>query len=204
MREDTGYNLFGRIESSSTSLQAWFRDSRRSSAEGSGEGKMVPVLYFVEESKWRDRSLVVEGQHSLRLGQTAALHSILTFNRYEVHPETRYVFPISPTELFFNDFKYGVGSGTTLEEKLDWSLGPATRLILGIVASNYEIVPKATVHGGAPIPTESIVNQAVALRYYTLMGDVVPAHDIPRTSTFTTSSTVPTQKPPMASPPICA
>ena len=61
VREDTGYNLFGRIESSSASLQAWFRDSGRSSAEGSGEGGMTPVLYFVEESKWRDRSLVVEG-----------------------------------------------------------------------------------------------------------------------------------------------
>jgi outer membrane cobalamin receptor len=180
VREDSGYNLFGRIESSSASLQAWFRDSRRSSAEGSGEGGMTPVLYFVEESKWRDRSLVVEGQHSLRLGQTAALHSILTFNRYEVHPETRYVFPISPTELWFDDFKYGVGSGTTLEEKLDWLLGQSTRLMLGIVASNYDIVPKTTVPGGAD-PDGPIVEQAEALKYYTRMGDPTSVVVVPRT-----------------------
>jgi outer membrane receptor protein involved in Fe transport len=180
VREDSGYNLFARIESSSASLQAWFRDSQRSSAEGSGEGGMKPVLYFVPESVWRDQSLVVEGQHTLRLAQTAALHSILTFNRYEVHPDSRYVFPIGAM-LYYDDFKYGVGSGTTLEEKVDWTLGHSTRLMLGIVASNYDIVPKATVPMGGADPDQPIVMQAKSLRYYTVMGDLTSVQEIPRT-----------------------
>jgi outer membrane cobalamin receptor len=170
VREDTGYNLFGRIESSSASLQAWYRDSGRSSAEGSGEGQATPVLYFVDEAKWRDRSLVVEGAHTLRLAPSAALHSILTFNRYEVHPKSRYVFPASETALFLDDYKYAVGSSTTLEEKLDWTLGPATRVMFGIVGSNYDIVPKTTVPEGGADPDGSIVTQAGTLFYYLTAG----------------------------------
>jgi outer membrane cobalamin receptor len=179
VRGDTGYNLFARLESSSASVQAWFRDSRRSSAEGSGEGGMTPVLYFVPESSWRDRSLVVEGQHTLRLAASAALHSILTFNRYEVHPESRYVFPV-PGMLFLDDFKYGVGTGVTVEEKVDWSLGTRTHLMFGLVGSNYDIVPKTTVIGGAN-PDDSIVGKAGTLTYYTTMGDLNSAVPISRT-----------------------
>src|SRR6185369_10544551 len=37
-RQDDGYSVFARLESANASLQAWYRDSERSSSEGSGEG----------------------------------------------------------------------------------------------------------------------------------------------------------------------
>ena len=117
-------NVFVRLESKHTSLQAWFRDSDRSSSEGSGEGGPTPVLFFVPEARWRDRSLVVEGQHALTFADSVALHSILTFNRYEVEPESRYVFPNGMGGLFLDDFKYAIGTSASLEEKLDVQLEP--------------------------------------------------------------------------------
>ena len=39
---DLGLNVFARVESQQTSLQAWFRESERSSSEGSGEGRHHP------------------------------------------------------------------------------------------------------------------------------------------------------------------
>jgi outer membrane receptor protein involved in Fe transport len=81
VRGDFGYNGFVRLESSHTSLQAWMRESGRSSTEGSGEGGATPVLWFVDEAKWRDRSFVVEGQQSFDLSDKVSLRSILTFNR---------------------------------------------------------------------------------------------------------------------------
>jgi outer membrane cobalamin receptor len=168
-RGDLGYSAFARLESKHASLQAWFRDSRRSSTEGSGEGGKSPVLYFVPEARWRDRSLVVEGQYAIPLADNISLSSIATFNRYEVDPSSRYVFP-SPTEgLFLHDFKYGVGTGVGLEEKLDVALGDSTRLAFGLVGNNYDIIPKASVLDGANTDRD-IVSQAGVLTYYTAAG----------------------------------
>jgi outer membrane receptor protein involved in Fe transport len=168
-RGERGFNVFTRIESKTASLQAWFRDSERSSAEGSGEGLKSPVLFFIPEARWHDRSIVVEGQHALSLGDNLTLSSTLTFNRYEVQPDSRYVFPGGPDSLFLDDFKYGTGTGETVDEKLDWTLSESTRFVFGATASNFDILPKATVLKGAN-RDRSIVEQASHLSYYTALG----------------------------------
>jgi hypothetical protein len=160
-------------------LQAWYRESSRSSSEGSGEGGKSPVLFFVPEARWRDRSLVVEGQDALHLSGSLVLNSIFTFNRYEVDPESRYVFPNGSGGLFLGDFKYGLGTSTSLEEKFDWTLGPGTRLVFGLVGANYDIIPKASVPNGAN-PDEDLGFQGGAITYYTRPGDATSRVDVQR------------------------
>jgi outer membrane cobalamin receptor len=165
-REDFGLNVFGRIETKNASLQAWFRRSGRSSSEGSGEGGPSPVLFFVPEARWRDQAVVVEGQHNLQLADKVVLHSILVFNRYEVDPISRYVFPNGAGDVYLNDFKYSIGTGTSLEEKLDVELSPSTRLMFGVVGANYDVIPKTSVPGGAQTSGD-IVTEAGSIVYYT-------------------------------------
>jgi outer membrane receptor protein involved in Fe transport len=169
VRGDLGYSAFARLESKNASLQAWFRESQRSSTEGAGEGGNKPVLYYVDEAKWRDRSLVVEGQYALPISEGVALHSIANFNRYEIDPRSRYVFPDGKGGLFTHDFKYGIGTSVGLEEKLDVELGESTRLAFGVVGNNYDVIPKASVLDGAH-PDGDIVSQAGQLTYYETPG----------------------------------
>ncbi len=178
VRGDLGYNGFLRIEAKNASVQAWFRESQRSSTEGSGEGGRNPVLYWIDEAKWRDRSLVVEGQHALVLGTDVTLHSIFTFNRYEIDPKSRYVFPVPP-ELYLHDFKYGIGTSESIEEKVDWDISNRTRVVFGAIASNYDVIAKASVLDGAD-PNEGIVSQAGVLTYYTRPNDPTSAVNVPR------------------------
>jgi outer membrane receptor protein involved in Fe transport len=175
VRGDLGYSAFARLETKHASLQAWYRESQRSSTEGSGEGGKTPVLYFVDEAKWRDRSLAVEGQYSIPLSDGVALHSIANFNRYEVDPRSRYVWTPG-TGLFLRDFKYGIGTSVGLEEKLDVELGDSTRLAFGVAGNNYDVIPKASVLDGAHTDGD-IVSQAGLLTYYTSDG---MKHDISR------------------------
>ncbi len=177
-REDEGVNLFGRIETENTSLQAWYRNSSRSSSEGRGWSSS-PILYFVDEAYWEDSSLVVEGQHVLDITDEAHLHSILTYNRYEIDPDSRYVFPDGVGGLYLNDFKYGLGSSVSIEEKLDYHFSESTRVTVGVVATEYDIIPKATVPGGADTDGD-IVSQAGTLTYYTVAGDPASEVNVPR------------------------
>jgi outer membrane receptor for ferrienterochelin and colicin len=177
-RGDLGYNVFLRMEAKHASVQAWFRESQRSSTEGSGEGGKNPVLYWLPEAKWRDRSLVVEGQHALELANNLTLHSIFTFNRYEVDPKSRYIFPVPP-ELYLHDFKYGLGTNESIEEKLDWDVSDKTRVIIGAVATNYDVIAKASVLDGAD-PDRGIVQQGGVLTYYTKANDPTSAVGIYR------------------------
>jgi outer membrane receptor for ferrienterochelin and colicin len=178
VRGDFGYNAFFRLDAPHASLQAWMRESERSTAEGSGEGGATPVLWFVDEAKWRDRSLVVEGQQALDLSDRVALRSILTFNRYEVDRSSRYVFPVGG-DLYLEDFKYGVGTGVSIEEKVDYTVSQATRFVAGMVATRYDIVPKVSVLGGAD-PAADIVTQAGTLTYYTRPNDPSSAVNLNR------------------------
>ena len=73
------------------------------------------------------------------------------------------------------DFKYGVGTGQTVEEKLDWTVTDSTRFTFGVAASNFDIIPKSTVLDGAD-RNRSIVDQAGALSYYTALD---PATGLP-------------------------
>jgi outer membrane cobalamin receptor len=180
VRGDFGLNGFVRLESRHTSLQAWYRESARSSSEGSGEGGRSPVLFFVPEARWRDRTVLVEGQNALSFSESITLHSILTFNRYEVDPQSRYVFPNGMGGLFLGDYKYAIGTSASLEEKLDVQLGAAARLMLGAVVTNYDIVPKATVPNGAK-RNGDVVTQAGTLTYYTELNNPGSRVDINRT-----------------------
>jgi outer membrane cobalamin receptor len=165
-RGDFGVNGFVRLESKYTSLQAWYRESARSSSEGSGEGGASPVLFFVPEARWRDRALVVEGQNALSFSERVTLHSFLTYNRYEVDPESRYVFPNGMGGLFLSDYKYAIGTSASLEEKLEVQINDTSRLMVGAVATNYDVVPKTSVPGGTD-PAADVVTQAGTLSYFT-------------------------------------
>jgi outer membrane cobalamin receptor len=180
-RGDFGLNAFVRLESKHTSLQAWFRESERSSSEGSGEGGPDPVLFFVPEARWRDRSLVVEGQHALAFSDSVALHSILTFNRYEVDPDSRYVFPNGTGGVFLDDFKYAIGTSASVEEKLDVRLGSRARVVVGAVATNYDIIPKTTVPMGGADPGMDVITQAGKITYYEVANDPESIIEISRT-----------------------
>jgi outer membrane receptor protein involved in Fe transport len=181
VRGDFGLNVFGRVASRNASLQAWYRDSRRSSTEGSGEGGLNPVLWFVPAARWRDRSLVAEGQHLLELADSLSLSSILVFNRYEIDPESRYVFPNGMGGLFMQDFKYGIGTSASLEEKLDYELGENTHFTAGVVGSNYDVIPKVSVVGDTGADTTGdIVAQAGTLTYYRAANDPASKVEIRR------------------------
>jgi outer membrane receptor protein involved in Fe transport len=169
-----GTNLFLRAAGGSGSVQAWYRESSRSSAEGG----YAPIVQFVPEGVWRDRSLVLEGRHRLSLTDALHVDSSLIYNRYEVDPETRYVFPVDGA-LFYDDFKYALGSGLRAEEKLDYRVSSRLSLVTGFVASLYEITPKATIPGGART-TGDVIQQGGAFTYYTQRGNAASRVDLPR------------------------
>lgn len=173
-RHDDATNMFVRVENGGGSLQAWYRESSRSSAEGG----LAPVLQFVPQSVWRDRSLVVEGRHEARLAAALRTSSSITWNRYEVDPETRYVFPVNGA-LFLNDFKYALGSSTTLKQEVRYEPSPRLTFTGGATASFYEVTPKATIPGSART-NDDVVRQAGTLSYYTRAGDPTSRVDIPR------------------------
>jgi outer membrane cobalamin receptor len=184
IRGDWAYNAMGRLESKDSSIQVWYRESKRSSSEGSGEGGATnPVLYWVDEAKWWDREVVVEGQRAVKVTNRSTLTTILTYNRYQISPKSRYVFPDGKGGLFFDDWKYGTGSGGWLEEKLDVDLGEDTRFMAGLVAANFDIVPKVSVPGGAD-PDIPLVPQAGFLTYYTEANNPASRVDIMRTGDF--------------------
>lgn len=146
-RKDYGLNAFARVEVGASSIQVWHRESERSSSEGFSS--MPPILGFVPQARWRDRSTVVEGRNRLTFTDEIELDSVLTYNRYEISPRSRYVFPASATNWFFNDYKYGIGDGIGLEETLHIEIAPTLKLLAGASATLYDIIPKSTVPGGA-------------------------------------------------------
>jgi outer membrane receptor for ferrienterochelin and colicin len=179
VRGDNDFNGLFRIHSKNASLQAWYRESSRSSSEGAGEGGASPVLWFVDEAHWRDRSLVAEGRYAFELTPRLTLHAIAGFNRFEIDPTSRYVFPNGAGNLFLQDFKYGRGMSESVEGTLDFKATSRTRISAGIVGSHYDIIPKVTVLGGAD-PDAEIVSQAGFLTIYTRAGDALSAMHINR------------------------
>jgi outer membrane receptor for ferrienterochelin and colicin len=162
-REDTGLNVFARVEVGDSSLQAWHRQSERSSAEGFGPG-----LGYLEEAVWGDQSTVVEGRNTLTLTAATKLDSAITYNRYEVDPSTRYVFPVAAPDgglnWFFNDYKYGLGTSFSGEETLRVQMNPEVSFMAGAVATLYDIIPKSTVPGGADTD-QDVVSQGGSFVY---------------------------------------
>ncbi len=165
-RWSRGLNAMLRAETGSNSLQFWYRDSSRSSSEGG----LTPTLQYVDEAKWKDESLVIEGKNVTKLSDKVDLESALTYNRYEIDPNTRYVWPESENELSFNDFKYGIGTSAGIEERLRYQATKSLTILAGASATEYDVIPKATVPGGADTD-ESIVPQAGSISYFTQPGD---------------------------------
>jgi outer membrane receptor for ferrienterochelin and colicin len=161
-RTDYGLNAFLRLETESSSIQVWHRESERSSSEGFTTEP--PVLGYVPEARWRDRSTVIEGRNRLEFNDRVHLDSALTYNRYEISPHSRYVFPASATEWFLDDYKYGIGDAISLEETVHAELLPTLNLLAGGSVAWYDIVPKSTVPGGAD-PDGDLVSQGGAFVY---------------------------------------
>jgi outer membrane receptor for ferrienterochelin and colicin len=159
-RQDYGLNAFARLEAYDYSLQVWYRDSKRNSSEGG-----YPPAY-VKEAVWEDRSTVIEGKNSRDLTADVKLDSAVTYNRYEIDPDTRYVFDVPglTNQWFLNDYKYGMGEGYTLEETARAEISPRVSLLCGAIAGTYSIIPKSTVPGGAD-PGGDVVVQGGAWEY---------------------------------------
>ncbi len=168
-REDQGLNVFARVQVGDSSLQAWHRRSERNSAEG-----FNPGLGYLEEAKWGDQSTVVEGKNTLRLTDSAKLDSTITYNRYEIDPSTRYVFPVPAADgglnWFFDDYKYGLGTSFSGEETLRVQVNPDVSFLAGAVAKLYDIIPKSTVPGGAD-PDQDVVSQGGSFVYMDSKGE---------------------------------
>ena len=184
-REDFGLNIFARLEVSDwASLQVWHRQSERSSAEGgygntNNLGQYVPILNYLPEARWDDMSTVAEGKITLPIGDSAKLDSTITYNRYEIGPSTRYVWPDNASKWYLNDYKYGIGQGLTMEETLHWELTPKVSLLAGLSAGIYDIIPKSTVPGGAN-PDGDFVAQGGYWEYYTISNYPASLQQIPR------------------------
>jgi outer membrane receptor for ferrienterochelin and colicin len=174
VRQDFGLNGFARFEVGDFSLQGWYRESRRSSGEGYA---YPPVLGYLHEALWQDSSLVLEAKDSAQLNASMRLDSTLTYNRYEIDPQTRYVWPANLHEWYLNDYKYGLGTSVSLEETLRVDFSKDVSLVAGLVASTYDVIPKSTVPGGAN-PGGNVVQQGGDWVYYERLGG--PATHVPR------------------------
>lgn len=171
-RQDFGLNGFARFEAGDFSLQAWYRNSRRSSGEG-----YSPVLGYLPDAIWQDSSLVVEAKDSAQLNSMMRLDSTLTFNRYEIDPRTRYIWPATPSAWYMDDYKYGIGSSYSVEETLRMEFAHDISVVAGLVASEYSVIPKSTVPGGAS-PGGNVIQQGGDWVYYESLGG--PAIHVPR------------------------
>ena len=149
IRRDFGLNGFARVEGDNWSIQGWYRQSERSSAEA----KVPEQSGYLDKAKWGDSSLVLEARDKIPFSDTLSLESAFSYNRYEIEPSSRYVNPGSgnpntPGHWFFTDNKYGIGKGYTLEEDLRWQATPKISLLLGGYAGAFDIIPKNTIPGG--------------------------------------------------------
>ncbi len=178
-REDYGLNLFLRLTTAHSSLQAWHRESERSSSEG-----FSPILGYLPEAIWGDSSTVVEGRNTLELRDNVSLESCIAWNRYEIDPDTRYVFTIPDRsggkKWFFDDYKYGIGTSFSGEEILRIDVTPNLQFTVGAMAASYDIIPKSTVPGGADTDT-AVVSQGGSFSYIDGAG---VTREIPRVTQY--------------------
>lgn len=174
-RFDKGFNGFVRMESENSAIQFWHRESSRSSSEGG----FAPVLQFVNEAIWHDRTTVISGDNNFFFADKVNLNSSISYSRYEIDPETRYVFPINDSTVFFNDYKYGIGTGVRIEEQLNYEISKKISLTGGLLAAFYDVIPKATIPGAAD-PNKDIASQGGNFVYYTIKADSSSKIELPR------------------------
>ena len=177
VREDYGLNAYGHLQLGDFSVQSWYRESRRSSAEGYGG----TALYYVDEAIWKDRSLVTEAKYDWKISDRAKLTSAATFNWFQVDPSTRYIESASPTTFFLDDFKYANGTSYGIEETYRLDLSKKLSMVFGGTFNRFDIIPKSTIPGGAtPGSDSSILRQGGNFVYYTVPGDASSRHEISR------------------------
>ena len=176
-RYDYGLNAFAKLEIGNFSIQSWYRNSARSSGEGYGPA----VLAFVPQARWEDSSWVTEARYDWQIAEKVKLDSSVTYNWYEVNPVSRYVFPKNEREWFFNDFKYANGHSLSVEETLRVDFSSSLSALLGGTYTNYDIIPKSTVPGGArPGDHNDIIQQGGSFVYFTEAGNPASRQETPR------------------------
>lgn len=166
VRFDEGFSGFLKLESGQSSLQLFHRESKRSSSDGG----FANVLYFQPEAIWHDRSTTIEARNTLDFTDKIHLESSFSLSRYEIDPDSRFVFPADSESFFLDDYKYAVGTRSSLEEKLSWQIADKVAIIAGLVAVSSDVLPKATVPGKADTGSD-ISTQAGTWDYITSSGD---------------------------------
>lgn len=180
-RSDYGLNVFARVEGFNSSFQVWHRESQRSSAEGAYFDNLgKPVLAYLPQALWGDSSTVLEAKNTAPLRENLSLESSVTYNRYEIDPDSRYVFPSSPTTWYMDDYKYGLGWKVSFEETLRAEFSERFTMLAGVQVSYSDIIPKATFTGGFD-PTQSALAQGGYFHYTDASGN----HVIPQVSEVT-------------------
>lgn len=172
VRYDRGFNAFAQLRSDVWATQAWVRRASRSSSEG------FPGFFGkIRQAKWIDTSIVLETKNLLKLSEQTGLESALTFNRYEVDPASRYVFPATANDWMLDDWKYATSTSVSLEEKFHADLGERVSFLAGMVGSHYDVIPKATVPGRADT-TLDLVSQGGAFEYYESEADALAGENV--------------------------
>ena len=178
-REDFGLNAFAKLQIGDLVLQSWYRNSRRSSGEGYG----FPILAYVSEAVWQDSSWVTELKYQWKISEKATLDSSITWNWYEVDPTSRYVFPDtqSATSWFYNDYKYANEHSLSTEHTLKFDITKSWSALVGVAYSNYDIIAKSTVPGGASGGSHNqTILEAGNFVYYSKAGDPTSRQTVPR------------------------
>ncbi len=176
-RNDYGLNGFAKLDVGDFSFQTWYRESERSSSEGYG----APLLFYVPEAVWRDRSWISEARHVWKISDAVTLTSSGILNRYEVDPVSRYVFPQDANHLFLNDYKYADGTSFSIEETLSIDFSEKLSGLIGGTFSTYDILPKSTIPGGArPGDHAAIIRQGGNFTYFGTAGDPGSKQEFPR------------------------
>jgi outer membrane receptor protein involved in Fe transport len=161
-RWDRGLNGFLQLTQGNFSTQLWHRQSWRSSSEG------MPGWPFLNESKWTDVATVADAKYTFKLAEDVSLSSALTFNRFEVLPESAIIIPVG--DRLSVEHKYSMETSFTLEETVAAKIGQRISLLGGFVYGHYDIIPLATVPAGLNTSAD-VSSQAGTIDYYTTLGD---------------------------------
>ncbi len=165
-RWDEGLNAFARLENDDTSLQLWLRWEERSSSEGG----YTPMVQFTDYASWGDYTFSTELANRMQLLDNTDLRSSLSFAKYETLSDNIYVWPISDVENYKDDYKYAKSTAVTLEEVVSVDVSDTIDVLVGAVASHYNVIPKCTISGALDSDDE-LVAQGGTFTYYTERGN---------------------------------
>jgi outer membrane cobalamin receptor len=164
-RWDRGLNGFLQLQSGNFSTQVWHRQSWRNSGEG--RGGMIPA---VPDNKWSDVATVADAKYLFKLAENVSLSSALTFNRYQILPESVFILPIMMSSGWIVDHKYAMETSVHLEETVSAKIGRYVSLLGGFAYGHYDIMPMGTVPANLNTSAD-ISSQAGTIDYYTTPGD---------------------------------